>query len=104
MQTPSPSRTTKTSSSEAWQRTGQLSLPGGMSEWLSPVSTEPAVAVGVDRCRAAARMDADAVHADADGALAVVFFGVVPVRDVGMTHAASIRAHRASTQRRRRRF
>src|SRR3712207_8615349 len=44
MQTPSPSRTTKTSSSEAWQCTGQLSLPGGMCEWLSPVSNEPAAA------------------------------------------------------------
>jgi hypothetical protein len=71
------------------------------------------VAVGVERCRAAARMDADAVYADANGAgsvaqvpprrmdaslLVVVLFDVVPVRDVGMTHAASIRAPCGSTQ------
>src|SRR6266540_5313664 len=251
MQTPSPSRTTKTSSSEAWQCTGQLSLPGGMSEWLSPVSTEPAaapssrelspnsprsrnsgstsssrttfggrtpgsgssgsgsapssshwcvrstsksdgpiptfyarepvvaagprappvpvgehveavrprdervrrpgrqvdeagpradladdvlaplgalpreaqaaeheedllvVAVRVERCRAAARVDADAVHADADRAggvtqvppsgvdtslLVVVLLDVIPVRDVGVTHAGSIRVPGASAQ------
>jgi hypothetical protein len=59
-------------------------------------------------------MDADAVHADADRAgsfaevppggvdpslLMVVLLDVVPVRDVGVTHAESIRAPSAFTQR-----
>src|SRR6187200_2337297 len=58
-------------------------------------------------------MDADAVHADADRAggfaevppggvdtslLMVVLLNVVPVRDVGMTHARSIRPSSASRQ------
>jgi hypothetical protein len=59
-------------------------------------------------------MDADAVHADADRAggltqvppsgvdaslLVVVLLDVVPMRDVGVTHAGSIRAPNASAQR-----
>src|SRR5215208_4352522 len=58
-------------------------------------------------------MDADAVHTDADRAggfaevapggvdaslLVVVLLDVVPVRDVGMTHADSIRPSSASKQ------
>jgi hypothetical protein len=59
-------------------------------------------------------MDPDAVHADANRAgrvtqvppggvdasrLMVVLLDVVPVRDVGVTHAGSIRAPSASAQR-----
>src|SRR5581483_3474521 len=72
------------------------------------------VAVRVERRRAAARMDTNAVDADADRAgglaevppagvdashLVVVLLDVVPVGDVGMAHVASIRGPAASAQR-----
>ena len=72
------------------------------------------VAVRVERRRAAAGVDADAVDADADGAgglaevapagvdralLVVVLLDLVPVRDVRVAHAGSIRAESASPQR-----